>query len=69
MGGGFTVDVGKPPTTLPAPAWLLRSIALRPPPPPPANPGCITVTGIAKGHKGPCPRPLDWSKNKIKGSM
>ena len=33
--------------------------------------GCITITGIAKGHKGPCPAPLDWSIHKkfLKGGV
>ena len=31
---------------------------------PMTNPGCTTVTGIAKGHKGPCPPPpwLEYKK-------
>ena len=41
------------------PARLLRSLALPPPPPPPlTNPGCTTVTGIAKGHNALCPAPF-----------
>ena len=28
----------------------------------PPNPSCTTVTGIAKGHKPPCPPPFDWNK-------
>ena len=34
--------------------------------PPLTNPGCTTVTGIAKGYKGPCPLPVDWSKTYFK---
>ena len=30
--------------------------------PPLTNPGCTTVTGIAKGTRGHAPAPLDWSK-------
>ena len=49
---------GKPPPT-PSP----RSVALLPRfGPPLTNPGCTTVTGIAKGTKGHAPAPLDWSK-------
>ena len=42
---------------------LPRSVALLPRfGPPLTNPGCTTVTGIAKGTKGHAPAPLDWSK-------
>ena len=38
----------------------LPRFAPPPPPPPLTNPGCTTVTDIAKGYKGPCP-PIDWN--------
>ena len=43
---------------------LLRSVASLPrfSGPPLTNPGCTTVTGVARGHKRPCPLPVDWSK-------
>ena len=48
------------------PPRTLRSLALPPPPPPLTNAGCTTVTGMAKGHKCPCPLlPVDWSLKKI----
>ena len=36
---------------------LGRFASLLPPPPPLTNPSYTTVTGIAKGHKGPPPPP------------
>ena len=40
-----------------------------PPPPPLTNPGCTTVTGIAKGTRAnaPPPPPVDWNKINLKG--
>ena len=37
------------------PIRSLRSLTLASPL---TNPDCTTVTGIAKGHRGPCPAPL-----------
>ena len=46
---------------IPPPTPSTRSVAslprFGPPPPPLTNPDYTTVTGIAKGHKGPCPPP------------
>ena len=56
----FLPCMGKPPSS--HPARSLRSHALPPPPPPLTNPGCTTVTGIAKGTRAHALRPLDWSK-------
>ena len=33
------------------------------------NHDCTTVTGISKGHKGTCPRPLIGVKNFLKGGV
>ena len=51
-----------PPT--PIPAWSLHPLVR----PTLTNIGCTTVTGIAKGHKRPCPLlPVDWSNINFKG--
>ena len=51
---------GNPPPPHPPPAGLIRFG------PPLTNPGCTTVTGTAKGHKGPCPAPLIGVKENFK---
>ena len=50
-----------PPPTHPPPPFGRFAPSLWPPVDKSCMHGYITITGIAKGHKGPCPAPIDWS--------